>query len=356
MNVGVNEHGLSFRALMLCVALGGLLATGSGAGAVSAHAGPPLAVRVQRILHLPSGNHDYLRFIGRLIKASIPRGRPAAGARPIISAMVRQRTDLRGIVSAISRGASPVSLRHALLSRVTLNGAILTGNGPWWQYGTNYDNMLVQAALDNEARTLWKAGQLRRASRYARAALLLRCQAAFIEGWRTALFDYSRFGWARRYGSMVSKAEIQLVEKNRAGFRALLRLTNAQQMAIDRLYNASHRLAVRTGFIANFASLNDLTFAVLSDKRIAPKPSTVHYLHLLAKCAHTAPSLRWRMAVASFVYWARAQMAGTGGRANLVAGIGERLRRWRKAVRADHTLSTLERAALLRWIKEAMGP
>jgi hypothetical protein len=355
MEINFNGCGPTFRAIRLGVAFGLLLAAGASTDAASAKVGLPLAVRVQRILRLPSGNNDYLHYIGRLIKATIPRGPAIAEAKATISEMVHHRGDLRGIVSAIIRGASPLALRNALLSRVTLNGAVLAGNGPRWQYGTLYDNMLVQAALNRRAQSLWKAGHHRRASQYARSVLLLRCQTAFIEGWRAVLFEYSRFGWAHRYGPMLSKAEIQRGSEYRAAFRARLRLTSVQQMAIDKLWNASHILAVRDGCYADFLSLNLLTDAVISGKPVVPKPSTTRYLHLVDRCIKTAPSLSWRMAIANFLLWAGPQIA-EAGREKMAAAIRGQLRKWRQAVRAEHTPGTLERKALLRWIKEAIGP
>ncbi len=332
-----------------------LLAAVPGRAQIAVSASRPLAVRVYHVLNLPAGNHPYLPYLARMVAAV--GALHSAPTRPgELKAVLRAHlADTRALVNAISSGANPVALRSALVAHATLDPAQYTDHATW-KYGSGLDRLLVVSALNLRAQALWRADRRRRAAKYARAGLILRCQSAFIDGWRTALFTYAKIGWARRYGSVVGNAvRVRAILRHRAAFRSLLQLSAGQQKQIDRLWNQSHRAAGSSGFTEYLQKLTTLTGGPGSKRVSIPSRVAVSYLDALAGCLKTATTLHRRYVILEYALYVRRQL-GEFGHVQLAKGVASELDEWRAQVARAGWASASERSAVLRWIKEAMGP
>ncbi len=288
------------------------------------------AAQCQRLLRLPTGTRSYLRDYGRLARFLFgPEGIDRNGEETGVAMLSRVRSvpgalaAYHGIERAILRGSRADALSKRILRTLLLNGrAAVAGK-----------NSLAFCSLINRLRLAYlyyhRATELAHAGKRQSAYNALRCWLFLLSQDDVAA---SRLQWCNLNPIVVSKYGMPL-EVFRS-IRDYNRPAITARVRFNKLLSAIPRIGPRgTG---------------------AVKP-TVVVSAVDAAWSAARGRVGWQYKILYALRNER-QRAAEFGRRRCLLVLGRRIVSLRRQVNADRLLSHLQRAALLRWIKEAMGP
>ena len=282
--------------------------------------------RMQQRLQLPKGNADYLGAYRELIalrRAVLSTGKAPANQK----AAMRRNVDDRREIAAMSRivrdiavkGSPPDLLRNALLPQLSIER---NGAGP---YGRFFDRLGVTLDLEFVASRLAREGHPRQAAEYARTAVFLMCQDD-IDVARTILFGTIQ--------SVSHIARVPGLAHWSSKFHARVQKSyDAWWAALDKV-DASFTELMRPGGTRSMEAMRAAFRAATTKAR-----GHLNWQRMLAIDART--------------HIARLNMRGFYATS---ATLRRWLSTWAQHVSRDRKMQRLERAALIRWIKEAIGP
>jgi len=324
----------TLTALMLLLstasALGGMPAP-LGGGAESSTAA------CHRLLRLPKGAADYLPAYARLADYLFRHSGPlqrADGPAALKSALEKvessplARASLDAIEASTVHGTPPALLRREILRTLSLTGRAAIGS-PHRESTYSLVHRMKLADLFWE-----KASQLSRLGHKRRAYRALRCWLYLYSQDDVAA---SRLLWCNLNSSVVPKFGMphavyhSLREYCRRAMRARIRFNQA----------------------------------LVACPTVPPKPAGAGPQHtysarqvvrgLQTIWALARPRLSWRYKVLQMAA-NQSTRAGAFGRRRALAEVKSMLGEWLRAARRSHSGPALERRAIIRWIKEAMGP
>ncbi len=226
---------------------------------------------------------------------------------------------------------------------VNLEGRYELPHGGRWAYGSLIDRLRVAECLQSRALHFLANKHPRRAAQYARAALLLSAQEDIQIG-TMACLNLWVFSGSTPF--KFSAAAIRL----RRRLRSCLRITQAGENRIDRIYISAKARPQKYGYtLQRFFDVS--TQAADLQTPIASRTAT-NIVRLLKTSIAVAPNLRWRYMILRYVIGVRQQLARSGHR-RMSEEIKSVLQGWDGKIRHDPEIPRPQRAALLRWIKEA---
>lgn len=316
-------RGLWFLALLMFLAP----ATYGSVGHGRSH--EPLAVRVQQILGMKIGTHPYLPAylaVMRWVHSVNQRRLPSSPRQPIRPSPA-VRLAVASLVRAINAGADATALRDRILRSLTVDG--FYKEKPPWVYGTGLDPISLAYGMQRRAALLFKAGKKALAIRYARASLVLFCQ-------------YDMFWDA---GFLLAAWRSPTRET-----LALLGITVAQQARLQEIFRHSAHIESRW---LHSAFLGDYDTVLKAGRGVLPQNFSQRCaadLALVIRQASGRINEEYRLVVAALHLRRQLQLRGHHGLSKKLKVV---LQQWAAQVKANHTMPKLEKAALLRWIKEA---
>ncbi len=290
----------------------------------------------QRLLRLRRGNTGYLAAYGGL--ATFLFGRHAAGTiaapAPKLGALLAKvkasplaAADFQSVEASLMLGTPADLLWRKLLMTLQLNGrAKVSGNkGGGWTYIQRTTLADLYLAM---ARRLAGRGKKRQSYDAFRCWLFLLAQDE-VAG--------SRLLWCNLNREVVNKYSMPpaVYRAVRAYFHAVYR----SRVAFDRLLYSVPRVGRRKGNVPG---------------RLSPAASRVAAAIGLAWTA-AGGRIGWQYKVLREAENAR-RRALAFGRRRCLRALDQQLQAWRRRAATSRSLGRLRRQAILRWIKEAMGP
>ena len=279
-----------------------------------------------RLLRLPVGTHQYLKDYKELFRFFFgPRGIVRRGHEPWATVLQKMRASpkamaaFRGIETAVLRGCRPDALYKRVLRTLQLNGSAEVAGKNSLGYCSLIDRLRLAYLYGHVAAQFAREGKKHRAYDAYRCCLFLLSQEVAV----------SRLIWCNPNPVVVSRYGMPpSVFKS---IRAYNRRVYAGRLRFDKLLAAIptiHRRGLGTG---------SLTAAIAEAWSTARGNITWQYQLLR--------SMRVDIERAS-IY----------GRARALKLLRHTLMNWQRGVAADSAMCSSERKALLRWIKETMGP
>ena len=302
----------------------------------------PLAARVAAILKMPVGKNGYLEPLQKLLRVIHPMlwHSTAASIEGRLARNHAFRQNLSSLVAAFRKGASPIALRDAVVGHLTLDGQYVSGKDLRWRLGGLWDRVVLCSYLRHLARRACVAGQRSRSAAYARTSIMLWAQDSVELGGGASLGDWLN-------PKVFPKAAMNLRS---------LSLSAKQKRLLTGLFRRSAATRLRFETVRNNPLMRYALVLQKSGAKTIPKESLNGFLSAVQSC----PPLRrcqvglgrYALMVVSTVHREFAEDGHAGAARKLekvLAGVAGRLRRLKQPAAVD-------RNALLRWIKEAMGP
>lgn len=280
----------------------------------------------QRLLRLPVGTRNYLKDYETLFRfffgpRGIARGYHVSWAAALskMRASPKALSAFRGIEAAVLRGCNPNALYKQILRTMQLGGRAEVAGKNSMGFCRLIDRLRLAYLYGHVADKFVRAGKKRRAYDAYRCWLFLLSQEVAV----------SRLDWCNLSPVAISRYGMPLAVFR--SIRAYNRLVYAGRARFDRLLAAIP--TIHKG-----------------------SPSTAS-LTTAATAAWTAAKgyILWRYQVLLSVH-VEIERASMYGRAKSLKILRHTLMNWERGVAADSAMCSLERKALLRWIKEAMGP
>jgi hypothetical protein len=333
-----------------------LLAAALVLGGGVARGGPPLAAELYQIFGLHVGDHAYLNDYAALVN-SVPRDARRSGATLLKFFKTKARPMLKRLVAAINSGADPTALRDRILTSLKLGQRYGRLNGKPWPYGPMYLRLAVGSAMYREAVAFDRAHHPRAARRWLRAAAILNAQDDVLTGPLMVLSPLvSPKAWP--YWQRLVKSAPAQAAGDVKGYRQnvrILDLSPGQRAALRALYR--RRIRSLSGPVMKAANTFADPEAVLKASPAQRGAMLQRLLKSLSLFARSHAPIGARYELLDNAAWVRSQLE-RGGLAGASQSILRELRGWELRVRHWHSgsIRPLYRKALLRWIKEAMGP
>jgi hypothetical protein len=322
-------------AFLLAAALA--VATSAAAAAVPNGGRPSLAARVSASIGMPSGDHAYLRALEKALAVIHPLLWHTKRAQEIQILGRNQafQQELSSIVRAFGRGANSQTVRDRLLQCLTLGGGYLRWKGHRWRLGGLWDRV----ALCSYMRYLARHASPGRSAAYGRAALILWVQNGIQLGGGACMGV-----WLNPKVFPTASANLRALSLTRSQIRhltAIFRRSVARTLAFESRTNPPSRFAgaleaagrkpVPPRLLASFLSSLGRSLS-LAKRRVGMAYATLR----------VASAVRTRLIVNGHLHGAEKL------RAALLA--------WARRLAASGGSVGLARGAVLRWIREAMGP
>ena len=310
--------------------------------------GRPLCNQLATLMHVKRGSADYLRPYASVMRGIGPNW--SGGAEQCFPTFRRRQAAIGKLVAALAHPTHVAALRDRLLMGSDYHGIVLHARG--WKFGSSRARMLLAAFIGARAGRLFDAGHRARARQFANAALLLDAQESCLHGQWLALFFWQKFkGLSPR-----DMKSIKVLPKAQADFwrwrwsaAMALQIPPHAQHVISTIYRRASKRRARLG--RRLQALSNLM-------KHPPVSHTQARRALERTLMPVIGSVRdmgeWALALNNVAFmWHQALRGGhswvAGAVASQLSGIATRIRR-------RHGYSRPERAAVLRWIKEAMGP
>ena len=306
----------------------------------------PLAMRVYRIFHLPTGAHPWLPALAKIVQA-IPRTNRWTPEKLSAARLMfkRRLADANAVVRALNDGTDPIALHNKLLGAISISLGYAPPDGKRWLYGSLLQRMEVAYLFTRQGIFFCLHGHSARGKRWLRAALLLECQDDLQRPWNAILGAWVRVPLAQGSASWSAGAR-----KSHAAFLALF-ANRRQQRRLDDLY----RLALRRSGGAFARNYNSVAGARAAEMAKLSPAATDAIIHNLRESLAEAPTPFWTLGTirAAFSLRQRLNLAGDSSASGKMKAV---LDDWGTMIKADNSIPRLDRAALLRWIKEASLP
>lgn len=295
----------------------------------------PLPSRVAKLVLIKGGSHSYLRDYGAVIKAlSAPGVHWTLGGHLNWKAFHAVEPEFRRLVRAVNQSPRLDALYNRILESVTVTRRDLPSHGRRWRYGKIRERMFLSTILTRRSRNLLKLGRKREAAEWGRASLFLWSQDDVTMG-TSGVLAY----WCSGRGTASANL-------------AALRLPPGNVSRLVGLFRSALKRDSR--------EFSDTGFDKLGSRLEAPHPphpvlskylDSVHHLVVLGLSGRP----HYALVGLGSLYSIQAGLAARGHR-----GLCDRISVWAAAMErrviSDRALPRLYRAALLRWIKEAVGP
>ena len=299
-----------------------------------------LAVKVRKIMGIPSGIHPYLPqlrqvlkfFNAHIWKETNRQFRNSYMKDPAI------RRALSSLVRALNTGVNVSALPDRILNSITLGLHYLRSPRKPWAYSNVMVRLSVIASCSDIAIRALSAGDRARAVRYARASLIMMCQNDLFLHGTLCMQSWLNPNWPHQRWKYLS-----------------LGITEAQGNLLRQLY----RRGVKEMALENTCWKHLLAdFSAIEKSRI-----------------HSSESSKLGAAYISALEYARTNFEGkldqefyllgtvrsdsrkllTYGHRNSVRRIKVFLKNWAARIKKQRDISRIDSQSLLRWIKEAQG-
>ena len=335
-----------FRRILL-LSSAGILATGifgSSAGAAPVASVPDaLAGQVQHVLGMHHGDSPYLADYRICLNNLLAAAKVFRTRRETQSQYLRRidsNTQLRDasalLVKAFADGADAEAIRNRVMASLNLRGRSVGTAHARWPYGQMLDRMQVMNYLLAHARSMDSKGEIAEARMWARTAFLLYTQDSI-------------FGGAAAWGNWFNPSAFPEAAIN----EKMLGIDHAQRRALKRLYQNSLRREnwLHTLGIAPIQTFTD-SISVTAGRSVS-KRRLARFTHTLAILIRkTDGRLSEQFFLLRCVAGAIRRLS-SGGHARAASVVIATLVRWSSHVRGEKRLSKVDRASLLRWIREA---
>ncbi|HTV48846.1 MAG TPA: hypothetical protein VMG59_10430 [Phycisphaerae bacterium] len=300
---------------------------------------PPLAVQVQIILGVPSGNAEYLpeyrtviKFFDTHVGLTYPQFDIALQNDSVV------KNALEELVWALNTGADVDTLRQKILSVIGLHEAYILPTGQIWQYGNNTDRLfrLPFHYLFIKTTNFVDSGDMYDAARYIRASMLLQLQAGVVLGGAT---------WLKSYiGSDTYSPPPEIIKA--------LNLTTTQVGQLKTLMNnAGNDWQISEHLISDLSQ----KARIIEDDRVNSTPQTdinAYVISMHNAIQKTQGKLVDQFAVLGSMQDDRRAIIASYHH-DAAEAIKAALLTWAEQVKKESDISEIDRQALLRWIDEA---
>ncbi len=296
-----------------------------------------LATRVQKILGMKTGNHSYLpqyRKIIRFMKTNQTGNVNKAWKDVMAQPPVRRA--IHSLVGALNAGANAIALRNKILASLTLNGYMEKPGSPWG-YGTPVERWFIWSYLSARSINMLHKGENVRATKYARAGILLRCQDApslgvgtVLNGWFNPSSSFARQNAIALHITPLQRARLLKIYwpavHYEMRFISIKRPFLATHLAIVKMEHGYHVLPKK--LVGNYVATMKATFRKLKRHIFLE----YFYLRIIRGDVRT--------------------MIGHGHR-RAARRIRVALKSLEDRIKKQKNISIIDSQALLRWIKEA---
>lgn len=300
-----------------------------------------LAVRVFRVLQMPRGGQPYLTPLARALAVIHPLlwHTTVANRVRILDGDKAFQSDLAAVVAAFARGADPNAVRNLILRQLTLGGQYLPSKTRRWRLAGLWDRVVLCSYLRLLARRAG-SGHRRYAAALGRAALILWAQDSIQLGGGASMgvwLNPKTFPTAA-----ANQRALSLNPRQAARLRAIFSRSTARRIAFG---------SGRTNPLVRYAGTLE---------SVGPRPIPGYALAGFLRSLRNSPAIRKQDA--SLAY-ATLQIVSTvevrllaSGHSGAAGRVHAALARWEPELVGKGGRRSLTDRAILRWIKEAVGP
>jgi hypothetical protein len=294
--------------------------------------GVPLADRLARVLGVPNRSGGYLPVLSRVCDYLSHAIRPDV-RWPIRTALRKAEPLVAEIVAAINHGAAPTLLRKKILGTITLSGYSIPEAGGGWEYGSLRERRGIAAFMAWHGVQLLRSGNRAAAAQWETASVMLSAQ------------DDVALGIVAVLGRYLPATPTSPMYEPSALPHSIVR--ELREMC-------ESRLTGDTRFFFNVYKLETLPREQLH--RRGNVPALVRNAYLARLHAMIGEAARGSLS-RQYFFLQRVitilRIWGSGSHFRMTDATIRAINRWAQALLSSGRAAGAERAAALRWVKEA---